>query len=130
MLLYHLDLVFKCFVGLILLVLVCTGYAYYANSKRSDDDPKKKDYQPVAIILAIITFPFVIVLSISFYLLRVVTYGVFLFLFILALIFIRKPFILVWLRKAATAVGDALLEANMILVRLFLKPLTDRPERI
>jgi hypothetical protein len=130
MLPYHLDRVLKCTIVLILFLLICTSYAYYANSKRLDGDPQKRDYHPLAIILAIITSPFVLVLSISFYFLRVITYGVFLLLFILALIFFRKPFILVWLRKVANSIGSILLEANMIVVRFFLKPLVDKRDRI
>jgi hypothetical protein len=43
-------------------------------------------------------------------------------LFLLALIFVRKPFILEALRKTATNIGDRLLEANHLLVRFFLNP--------
>jgi small neutral amino acid transporter SnatA (MarC family) len=101
------------------LLIICATYAYHVNSKRPADDPKKKHYHPVTIVLAPITFPIMFVLSISFFLLRVLAYGVFLVLFILALIFIRKPFILEWLRKTAVKVGDRLLQANMLLVRFF-----------
>ena len=40
-----------------LVVTACAGYAYYVNSKRPDDDPKKRNYHPVAVILAPITVP-------------------------------------------------------------------------
>ncbi len=43
-------------------------------------------------------------------------------LFTFALIFIRKPFFLEWLKKNAVKVGDLLLEANTLLIRLFLGP--------
>jgi len=99
-------------------VTACAGYAYYVNSKRSDDDPKKRNYHPLAIIFAPITLPLFIIFSISIFILRVLTYGVFLFLLIVALLLIRKPFLLVWLRKTATTIGDALLEANTLLFRL------------
>jgi hypothetical protein len=105
-----------------LVVTICAGYAYYVDSKRSDDDPKKRDFHPLAILLAPITFPLVLILSISFFVLRVLTYGVFMVLFILALIIIRKPFILAILQKIATAVGDRLMEANTIVIRFFLGP--------
>ena len=103
-------------------VLACAMFAYYVNSKRGNDDPKKKNYHPLAIVLAPITFPIVVVLSVSFFLLRVLTYGLFMVLFIFILIFVRKPFILEQLRKMAANIGDRLLEANTILVRFFLSP--------
>ncbi|HJR80920.1 MAG TPA: hypothetical protein VJ821_12665 [Anaerolineales bacterium] len=102
--------------------MACVMYAYYVNSKRPDHDPKKKDYHPVAILLAPVTFPFLIIVSVSLFILRVITYGVFMVLFIFALIFIRKPFILEWLKKKAMTIGNLLLEANTVLIRLFLGP--------
>ncbi|HLF74607.1 MAG TPA: hypothetical protein VI524_09685 [Anaerolineales bacterium] len=105
-----------------LVITACAMYAYYVNSKRPDNDPKKKNYHPLAILLAPITFPLLIIFSVSIFILRVVTYGVFMVLFIFALIVIRKPFILEWLKKKATAIGDRLLEANTLLIRIFLRP--------
>ena len=130
MLLYHLEEFCKSVLLLMAVVWLCGVYAYYTNYKRAADDPKKKNYHPLAIILAPITFPIIIILYISFFLLRVLTYGVFMVLFIFALILIRKPFILVWLRKIAAAIGDRLLEANTFLIRLFLRPWTNEPENI
>jgi uncharacterized membrane protein len=97
-------------------------YAYYVDSKRPDDDPKKKNYHPLAILLAPITLPLFIVFYTSIFILRVITYGVFMVLFIAAMLFIRKPFILEWLKKNAAIIGDLLMEANTFLIRLFLKP--------
>jgi small neutral amino acid transporter SnatA (MarC family) len=108
-----------------ILLIICATYAYYVNSKRAADDPKKKNYHPVAIVLTPFSFPILFVLSISFFLLRVLAYGAFLVLFLLALIFIRKPFILEWLRKTVVKVGDRLLAANTLLVRFFLSPWRD-----
>jgi hypothetical protein len=108
-------------------VIACAGYAYYVNSKRPDDDPKKRNYHPVAVILAPITVPLFIFFSLSIFIMRVLTYGIFLILFTVALLVIRKPFLLVWLRKTATTIGDALLEANTLLIKLFLKPWANEP---
>jgi len=111
--------------GLILLMAIVTVFALYAyrvDSNRSDDDPKKKNYHPLAILLAPITFPFFLVFYTSIFILRVVTYGVFMVLFIVALFFIRKPVITEGLKKNATTIGDMLLEANTFLIRLFLRP--------
>jgi len=104
------------------IVTVFALYAYRVDSNRSDDDPKKKNYHPLAILLAPITFPFFLVFYTSIFILRVVTYGVFMVLFIVALFFIRKPVITEGLKKNATTIGDMLLEANTFLIRLFLRP--------
>jgi small neutral amino acid transporter SnatA (MarC family) len=114
---------FNCCIGVIVLVTLCAMYAYYVDSKRLDGDPKKKNYHPLAILFAPITLPLFIVFYISIFILRVVTYGVFVVFFILALILVRKPFILEWLKKSAMAIGDRLLEANTLLIRIFLRPL-------
>lgn len=122
MLWYHLDTVCKGTLALLVVVMACAMYAYSVNSRRSDNDPKKKNYHPLAIFLAPITFPLLVVVFVSIFILRVVTYGVFMVIFIFALILIRKPFILEQLKKTATCIGDRLLEANTFLVRLFLRP--------
>lgn len=113
---------FHCFITVILLTVTCTALAYFVNSKRPDDDPKKKNYHPLAILLAPITVPFLVIFSVIFFILRVATYGVFMVLFTFALVFIRKPFFLEWLKKSAVKIGDLLLEANTLLIRLFLGP--------
>jgi hypothetical protein len=116
----------RCLNGVIVFVIImmlCAMYAYYIDSKRPADDPKKKHHHPMAILLAPITFPILLVLSILLFILKVLVYGVFAVLFILALILIRKPFLLEWLRKAAIGIGDRLMEANTLLIRLFLRPL-------
>lgn len=128
MLWYHLDLFFKCILVAILLVIGCTAYAYYVNSRRGDNDPKKKNYHPLAILLAPITLPLFIVFYTSIFILRVATYGVFMVIFIFALIFIRKPFILEAIRKTAIRIGDHLMEVNSMLVRFFLSPLRNYQE--
>jgi len=128
MLLYHIDWVCNGILLLLATVLVCALIAYRVNSKRPDDDPKKKNYHPLAILFAPITFPILAVLSVSFFLLRVLTYGIFMVLFIFALVFIREPFIVQAVQKIATGIGDRLLEANTLLVRFFLSPWTDSPK--
>lgn len=111
-------------------VTLCAVYAYYVNSRRAADDPKRKNYHPIAIFLTPITFLPILILYVSFFLLRALTYGVFLVVFIFALIFIRKPFILEALRKIATWIGDRLLEANTMLIRFFLSPWVNETERM
>lgn len=105
-----------------LILMACAGYAYRIDARRPDDDPKKRNYPPLAIVFAPITFPFFAVLSLLILIMRVLMYGVFLLLFPIALVAIRQPFLLLWLRKAAIFVGNKLLDANTILARLLLKP--------
>ena len=125
MLFYHLEAVCKGTLLLMAIVTACALYAYGIDSRRPQDDPKKKNYHPLAILFAPITFPIFLVLSVSLFVLRVLTYWIFMVFFILALIFLRKPFLLDWLRKAATGIGDRLLEANTMLARFFLGPWRD-----
>jgi hypothetical protein len=122
MLWLHMDFSFKCCIGVNLFIILCASYAYYVDSKRSKDDPKKKNYHPLAILFAPVTFPILFVLSISLLFLRALVYVTFAVLLILALILIRKPFILEVLQKIAIRIGDRLMEANTLLVRFFLSP--------
>jgi hypothetical protein len=108
-----------------LIAFVCAGFAYRVDSKRAEDDPKKRHYSPTAILLAPFTFPLLIFGGISLFLLRALTYGIFLILFTIALIAFRKPFLLAWLRNTATRIGNGLLEANTLLIKLFLRPWAD-----
>lgn len=122
MMLDHPNFLLNCFIVVTLLTVTCSSFAYFVNSRRLDADPKKKNYHPFAIIFAPITLPLLIISSVIFFILRMVTYGVFMVIFTFALIFIRKPFILEWVRKLAVTIGDKLLEANTLLIRLFLGP--------
>ena len=104
-------------------------YAYYVNARRPEEDPQKRNYHPAAVLLVPVTFPIIIILSISFFILRVLTYGVFLFLFILVLIFMPRSSTHKELYKKGTSIGDRLLEINTLLVRFFLRPWTDEADR-
>jgi len=111
--------------GYILLCLILwgfAGYAYRVNVRRSADDPKKKDFHPAAIFLAPITWPLFIFGFISLFVLKAVLYGIFLVILTIALIVFRKPFIFIWLDKIATKVGNMLLEANTMLIKIFFNP--------
>src|SRR5574341_2663761 len=112
MLWQHLSFTFQCALVVYALVTICALYAYYVDSKRSDDDPKKKNYHPLAILFAPVTFPVFLLLYVSIFILRVAAYGVFVVLFIFAMIFIRKPFLLELLKKNALIIGDLLMDAN------------------
>jgi hypothetical protein len=129
MLLYNLDCLCN---GILLLMGIATTFAviaYSINSRLPDDDPKKRNFHPAAVVLAPITFPIVLVLYTSFFILRVLTYGVFLILFILALIFIPHSPAPVWLEKIITSTGNRLLEVNTLLVQFFLRPWANESKR-
>ena len=111
---------FNCCIVVNALILLCALLAYYVDSNRLEDDPKKRNYHPLAILLAPITWPLAALFGISFFILKVVVYGTFLILYILALIFLRKPFILEWLKKTALKIGDLLMEVNTAILRIFL----------
>ncbi len=140
MLLYHLYYVEYLCNGMFiisLLVVVCAVYAYSVNSRRPDDDPQKKDFHPAAIFMVAFTWPFFLflffllsILRIILFVLRAILYGIFLILFTLALVGIRKPFLFILLDKIMTSIGDALLEANTLLIRFFFRPWTNEPETI
>src|SRR5258705_6986357 len=118
MLLYHLDSICKCTLLLMLLIFVCAGYAYRINAKRTTDDPKKKDLHPGAIFLAPFIWPFFLFAFVFIFVIRVLFYSVFLILFTIALVAIRKPFLFIWLESIATYIGNKLLEANTFLIRI------------
>lgn len=119
-------------VGYILLSLMlraCAGYAYRVNSQLSDDDPKKKYFDPRAINLVLITWPVLAAgYALSYiglvvlFIIKAMLYGIFLILFTLALIFIRKPFLFIWLEKMARKIGNMLLIANTLLLRIIQPP--------
>ena len=108
-----------------LFFFACAGYAYRVNAKRPAGDPKKRNFHPAAIFLAPITWPLFALGWLFMLILKALLYGVFLLLFTIGLVVIRKPFFFIWLEKIATKVGTMLLEANTLLIRLFLPPLNE-----
>jgi len=105
-----------------LILLGCAGYVYRVNSRRTLDDPEKKDYLPLTLYLVIV-WPFVAAVWVILSIIRVVLYGVFLILFTTALVAFRKPFLFVWLDKMATKIGNKLLQLNTLLIRWLFLPL-------
>ncbi len=102
-----------------LFIMACAGYAYYVNARRADDDPQKRDFHPLAIVLAPITWPFFILASIIIFILRALLFGAALILFAIALIGVREPVIFQWLRRKVISFGNKLLEANTALIKLW-----------
>jgi hypothetical protein len=115
-----------CCSGYILLSLVLwafAGYAYRVNAGLPVDDPKKKNYHPAAVYLVPFTWSAFLVAYILLFILKALLYGIFLIVFTIALVAIRKPFILAWLDRIARKIGNMLLEANTFLARqLFPQP--------
>jgi hypothetical protein len=103
-----------------MLLWISAGYTYIVDSLRPADDPLKKNYKFNAIFLAPISWPLLLMGWVVMLVLRMLHFGVFLILFTLAMIFIRKPFWLVWLHKIVTKIGGKLMEANSFLIELTL----------
>jgi len=118
MLTYFATNCFKGYILISLVILSCTGYVYRVNSKRTADDPKKRDYHPAAIPMSL-AWPLYLLGWFILFILRALAYGVFLILFTFALVVIRKPFLFIWLDKMATKIGTIFLKANTFLIRTF-----------
>jgi len=98
------------------------SYAYIVNARRDSNDPKKRDYDLSAILIAPFTAPFLLIFAVFLLILRALLFFVFIVVFTIALIVIRKPFILEWLRKISLKIGEPLLKANTYLIRLVFNP--------
>jgi hypothetical protein len=114
---YAFDHWFYCIALPLLFCLTSAGYAYIANVRRADDDPKKREYYLSSIVLASVTWPVFLLVYPFVLVLRVLAYGLFLILFAIALVVIRKPFLLKWLDKVFTGIGNKLLWANTFLIK-------------
>jgi hypothetical protein len=109
-------------------VLSCAGYAYAVNRRRSEDDPKKQEYHPWAILLVPITFPIFLTLGFFVFVLRAILFAVFLVVFSVLLVALRKPFLFIWWDKFATRIGEPLLKANTYLIKMAFGPGKARPQ--
>lgn len=102
-----------------LLQWVVSAYTYSVNLRRTTDDPKKGEYHLWAIVLAPLTLFILIGGGVLLFLATALFYASVFILFPILLIAIRKPFLLVWLHKLATGIGDPLLKANSSLIKAF-----------
>lgn len=93
-------------------ILFSATYTYLLNARRPADDPARRNYSPHAIWLAPITLPFLLVARVSLFVLWSLSFGLFLVAFPIALILIRKPFVITWLLRLARKIGKRLLEIN------------------
>ena len=118
MLINYSNYLFSGFLLFTIILYLCVGYAYHLNAQRVDDDPKKLT-SPLAIVpLAPVTWNLLIIGFISLFIIKVLIYSVFLILFTITLLVIRKPFLLERLKKVAAPIGGKLLQANLLMVKL------------
>ena len=134
MLFYYVYLVKYLCIGALILslfVAVCAGYAYSVNAQRSQEDPEKRNYPPGAWILAIFTWPILLPIVISLFLIRVLLYSLFIIVFsVLLLIIPRETPEPTRVESEMTKIGNALLEANTFLIKLMLRPWIIEPEAV
>jgi len=119
-------LLLKIILGIWLLFSACAGYAYLVNARRTEDDPEKKKYHPLAVVTAPVSVPIFLTLGIFVFFIRAILFITFLVIFTILTVLLRKPFLLVWLDKIARKIGDALLKINTELIKLALSPWTRR----
>jgi hypothetical protein len=125
----------KSILWITLVICLFVIFAYFVNAQRKDDDPQKRNYHISAMLLAPFTWPLFLIGFISLFLVRALFYCFFLILFISSLIIslviipqeTSEPS---GLEKMAARIGEALLKANMSLIKLFLRPWADEPETI
>ena len=111
-----------------LLVSVFTMYAYSINSQRTAEDPEKRNYRPSALVIVFFTWPILLPALLSLFLLRVLFYGIFVIIFITILLLVpRERSEPTLLERKIARIGEALLDANAVLIRLMLRPWADEP---
>ena len=112
---------------LTIFVAMCAGYAYHVNLGRAIDDPKKRDFHLGAVFLAVFGWPIWLLGYVGLVLLRATTFAVSLILLTFMLVFVRKPFLLIWLEKALTYVGNILLVVNTAMIYAVLGKKSKEP---
>ena len=134
MLLYHINYVEYICIGFLLVSLligVCVVYAYSIDSQRSEEDSQKKNYPPGAVFFALFTWPIFFIAFVSLLVLRALFYALFLILFIASLFIVPPQYAEpTWLERRAARIGTKLLDANTLLIRLFLRPWARESETI
>jgi hypothetical protein len=104
------------------------AFTHFHNNRLPDSDEEKKTYHPYAWVLVPFALPFWIVIAILSTILYAILFGLLLFVFILALIVLRKPFLFKWLKETALKVGRPFLKLNTRLLNLIWPfPLASEP---
>jgi hypothetical protein len=88
-------------------------HTYFFNHTRASGE-----YDPLAILLVPITWPFLLFGGFIVTVLKAILFGVFLLVFSLAAAVIRKPFFWPWIEPGILGIGRRLLKANTFLIRL------------
>ena len=106
---------------IMLIVILFSAYAYIANQRRDKDDPKKREYNPYAILIAPIAIPLLITGLMLVFVIKALLFAIFLVVFTIALVGLRKPFIFVLLDRIAKWIGEPMLKVNSYLIRLVFR---------
>jgi len=100
------------------ILAVCVWYSYRVDKILASNTNKRQKYSAFPIVYIPFWPLFLLAWAIVF-MLKSMAYGVFIILFAVALTIIRKPFILIWLKKMALKVGDAYLTATSFIFKPF-----------
>ena len=118
MLLAYPKITLSCCILTYLIPTFCAFYVYRVNSKRKDDDPKKKNYPPISPWLSPFAFPIMILVSLFFLLVESFLGAIILVIFPISLILFRKfpepeGFPIKWIQK----LGRAMLKFNLEMLK-------------
>ncbi len=106
----------------ILFVWGACALAYSHNIHLTDDDPERRDFHIMALVLAPFTLPFMGIIWLGYIFLRALLFslmfGCLLILFPFCLIIFQSTSMLDGPLEAYQKIGQALLRANMFLLRL------------
>jgi len=120
MLLLHLPYFCGSLFLITFVVWMSSMYAYRVNARRAADDPNKRNYHPAAIWFSLL-WPLYLVIAIGSFIVTSLSYGLFLIVFAILLIAIRKPFLIEWVKRIMNKIGDKALESGSRIIRLFTK---------
>ena len=102
-----------------ILLWLFSGYAYLVNARRAASDPEWRDYNPLAVFLAPVTWPFLIFGGFIVTIIKAVFFGIFLVLFSIVVALFRKPFLWRLIEPLISGIGRRVLKGNTFLIRLF-----------
>ncbi len=96
--------------------------AYQRNERLPIGSPDKREYHPLAILIAPFTLPFIIVIGATVYVLwilvRSIAFGLVILILPFVLIFFRKLDLIERFLKVVEKLGRALLKVNTLLLRM------------
>ena len=100
-----------------------TGYAYFVNKEYAydDDDTARSDFDIRGVFVASILWPILLLGGLILSILKASMFGIFLLLFTVAVVVVRKPFLWRWIEPIILAIGRYLLKFSTSLIRLFTR---------